>query len=100
MPVVQPSFKPTISTGAKQIKIEEFSSSAIPSPYQLPDTTKSLTIRARGNSDIFLSMTDGGEYITIKSGACLSLDNIELQQTIVYISSTSTILVEIMSTYT
>lgn len=99
MPVVQPSFKPQITTGAKAKQVSNISVTT-DTPLALPDLTKQVIVKARGSESLTISESIGGDYFTIPSNTVLTLDNMELSATILYISSsTPATMVEVIILY-
>lgn len=78
MAVSSPTFKPIVATGAIDITIVESTTVLGQTSLTLPDATKSLVIRSRIPTELKLSTTLGGQYITIKPHCVLRLDGLEI----------------------
>ena len=87
MAVSSPTFKPIVATGAIDITIVESATVLGQTSITLPDATKSLVIRSRIPTELKLSTTLGGQYITIKPHCVLRLDGLEISGKILYIES-------------
>ena len=100
MPISSPSFRPIVSVGATQFKIQEDITVLGKCQVILPDLTKSFTLRSRTPCILKVSDSDGGQYITVKTNCCLAIDNLEFTGKILYIeSSISVTMIETLITH-
>lgn len=88
MAVSSPTFKPIVSIGALDISIIETVTVLGEATITLPTLAKSLVIRSRLPSELRVSTSLGGQYITIRPYCTLNLDGLEISGKILYISST------------
>jgi hypothetical protein len=86
MAITNTSFKPQVSTGALQVGISNLVVTTN-DQISLPNSTKSLTIKASNKSQLTLSTSIGGDTWTIPPLCAMTIDGLELPATILYISS-------------
>lgn len=100
MAISSPTYKPIVNVGALNFKVQEDVTVLGLTQVALPDNTKSFTLRSRIPSELKVSDSLGGPYITIKEKAVLSLNNLEFTGKILYIeSSVSVTTIETLITH-
>ena len=87
MALTSPTFKPIVSVGALNFSVIEEPTVLGKCQINLPDGTKSFTLRSRSLCTLKVSDSLSGPYITIKPNCCLALDNLEFTGKILYIES-------------
>ena len=101
-----PAFKPIIGTGALDKLIHNITLVDAGTEYSqlLANKTKGLIIRSRSLNEVKIAFVSGEtvtNYITLKAGAVFSVDNIEWENSTVYLSSDSSgVVVELLQLYT
>lgn len=91
MPISSPTFKPKVSIGSVDITIIESTTIAGQTTITLPVLTNSIVIRSRIVTELKLSTSLGGAYMTIKPYCTLRLDGLEINGKILYIESSVSI---------
>lgn len=86
MPVSSPTFKPIISTGAKNIQITNLSI-GVDEEFVLPEGVREILIRAKNAAEITIAQTIGGDTFTVSPNCSLSIDGLELSSTSLFINS-------------
>ena len=105
MAISSPVFKPIIGTGAVSEKLTNLSLPTINTevPHALQSDLRALLVRSRTLADIKFAFTvaeSGTNYVTIKSGAVLFLNDIQFTSKTIYFQSDTVTTLEVLELYT
>lgn len=100
MAISSPTFKPTIAIGATSVTIVNVVTVLGVAEILLPPSTKGVTLRARTLSELKISSSLNGDYITMLPRTVLTLTQLEITNASLHIiSNVSTTMIEALITH-